>query len=141
MARLEEMMKTFSGFEHTAIAAHDSKGLADWYIRVLGLQVVHDNGKTPPTYLLMAPDESVIEILPASEGEKNQYHQRHPGLRHLALSVADFDGALGYLREQGIEEFFDNRQSDVSKLIFFRDPEGNILHLIWRNKPLSSQKR
>ena len=50
----------FSGFEHTAIAAHDSKGLADWYIRMFSLQVVHDNGKTPPTYLLRASDGTVV---------------------------------------------------------------------------------
>ena len=131
----------FSGFEHTAIAAHDSKGLADWYIRMLGLQVVHDNGKTPPTYLLQAPDGTVIEILPAISGERIDYGQTQAGLRHLALTVSDFDAALNYLRERGIEQFFDSRQSEESKLIFFRDPEGNILHLMWRAKPLGSSKK
>ncbi|HME46038.1 MAG TPA: VOC family protein [Syntrophorhabdales bacterium] len=131
----------FSGFEHTAIAAHDSKTLADWYIRMFGLQVVHDNGKTPPTYLLRAPDGTVIEILPAFSGEKIDYLQTHAGLRHLALTVSDFDAALNYLRERGIDQFFDLRQSEESKLIFFRDPEGNILHLLWRAKPLGSSKK
>jgi glyoxylase I family protein len=133
-------MKMFSGFEHTAIAAHDSKNLADWYIRLFNLQVVHDNGKSPPTYLLKAPDGSVIEILPASPGEKTNYDQVQPGLRHLALTVTDFDAALSYLREQGIDQFFDSRQSEENRLIFFRDPEGNILHLMWRAKPLGSSK-
>lgn len=131
----------FSGFEHTAIAAHDSKNLADWYIRLFNLQVVHDNGKTPPTYLLKAPDGSVIEILPANPGGKTGYDQKQAGLRHLALTVADFDAALNHLREQGIDQFFDSRQSEESRLIFFRDPEGNILHLIWRAKPLGSPKK
>ena len=131
----------FSGFEHTAICAHDSKNLADWYIRMFGLQVVHDNGKSPPTYLLKAPDSSVIEILPANPGEKTDYDQKQAGLRHLALLVADFDAALNHLREQGIDQFFDSRQSGESRLIFFRDPEGNILHLIWRAKPLGSPKK
>ena len=137
----EEEMKMFSGFEHTAIAAHDSKTLADWYIRIFGLQVVYDNGKVPPTYLLKAPDGSVIEILPAAPAEKIDYDQRQPGLRHLALTVADFDAALSYLREQGIDRFFDSRQSEGARLIFFRDPEGNILHLMWRAQPLGSSKR
>jgi glyoxylase I family protein len=130
----------FSGFEHTAIAAHDSKGLADWYIGMFGLQVVHDNGKTPPTYLLKAPDGSVIEILPALSGERVYYDQTQAGLRHLALTVSDFDAALNYLRERGIGQFFDHRQSEKSKLIFFRDPEGNILHLMWRAEPLGPSK-
>jgi len=131
----------FSGFEHTAIAAHDSEGLARWYIRIFGLQVAHDNGKSPPTYLLKAPDGSVIEILPARPGEKIDFDQKEAGLRHLALLVADFDAALAYLKEQGIGQFFDSRQSEESRLIFFRDPEGNILHLMWRAKPLGSSKQ
>jgi glyoxylase I family protein len=130
----------FSGFEHTAIAAHDSKNLAEWYVRIFGLQVVYDNGKAPPTYLLKAPDGSVIEILPAGPGEKTDYDQRQPGLRHLALTVPDFDAALDHLRKQGIDQFFDSRQSEENRLIFFRDPEGNILHLIWRAKPLGLPK-
>ena len=65
----------------------------------------------------------------------------HPGFRHLALTVSDFDAALNDLRERGVKEFFDNRQSDRGKLIFFRDPEGNILHLMWRPKPLGSSER
>jgi len=134
-------MNMFSGFEHTAIAAHDSKTLADWYIRMFGLQVVHDNGKTPPTYLLRASDGTVIEILPASSGERIDYSQAHAGFRHLALTVSDFDAALNYLRERGVDQFFDLRQSEESKLIFFRDPEGNILHLMWRAKPLGSSRK
>ncbi|MGA3173976.1 MAG: VOC family protein [Syntrophorhabdales bacterium] len=134
-------MKTFSGFEHTAIAAHDSKALADWYIAVLGLRVVYDSGGTAPTYLLMAPDGTVIEILPAESGERTSCAQKEAGLRHLALSVSDFDGALSYLRERGIDGFFDHRQSEESRLIFFRDPEGNILHLMWRAKPLGPRDR
>jgi len=135
---LAKGINMFSGFEHTAIAAHDSKRLGDWYIRMFGLQVVHDNGKTPPTYLLRAPDGTVIEILPAAAGERANYTQTDAGLRHLALTVTDFDAALSYLCGQGIDQFFDLRQSEQSKLIFFRDPEGNILHLMWRAKPLGS---
>jgi hypothetical protein len=55
--------------------------------------------------------------------------------------VTDFDKALSYLQKQGIDEFFDSRQSEDSKLIFFRDPEGNILHLMWRAMPLYSPKK
>jgi glyoxylase I family protein len=131
----------FSGFEHTAIAAHDSRSLADWYVRMFGLKVVHDSGKTPPTCLLQAPDGSVIEILPATSGERIDCGQAHAGLRHLALTVSDFDAALNYLRERGIDRFFDSRQSEESKLIFFRDPEGNILHLMWRARPLGPSKK
>jgi glyoxylase I family protein len=126
----------FSGFEHTAIAAGDSKRLADWYVRIFGLQVVYDDGKTPPTKLLRAPDGTVLEILPASSRGPTNYDQRQAGFRHLAITVTDFEAAVSRLREEGIGDFFDNRQSQDSKLVFFRDPEGNLLHLMWRAKPL-----
>ena len=130
----------FAGFEHAAIAAHDSRALAEWYIRIFGLRVVYDNRLSPPTYLLQAPDGTVLEIMPAAVGERRDYEQYHIGLRHLALKVSDFDAAWQYLREQGIGEFFDHRQSPKSRLIFFRDPEGNILHLVWRAEALGSGK-
>jgi len=126
----------FRGIEHAAIAARDSKGLAEWYKTVFGFRVVYDNGNCPPTYLLQAPDGTVLEILPATMGQSANYGQTEVGLRHLALTVSDFDRALTYLQEHGITEFFDSRQSETSRLIFFRDPEGNILHLMWRSAPL-----
>jgi len=50
--------------------------------------------------------------------------------------VTDFDEALSNLQKHGVNEFFDSRKSEDSRLLFFRDPEGNILHLIWRATPL-----
>src|ERR1035437_7674698 len=89
----------FTGFEHSAIAADDSKGLAEWYRKLFALRVIYDNGKTPPTYLLQAPDGTVLEILPANLGKTAQYGQGQIGLRHLALTVADFEEALRYLQK------------------------------------------
>ncbi len=129
-------MGTFSGFEHAAIAAHDSRELVDWYVKVFDLKVVYDNSKTPPTCLLSAPDGTVLEIMPAAYEDRTVYEQYAPGFRHVAITVPDFDAAVNRLRKHGIEAFFDFRTSDASKLIFFRDPEGNVLHLIWRATPL-----
>jgi len=124
------------GFEHLAIAALDSKKLAEWYIRLFGLRVVFENGKEPPTYLLKAPDGMVLEILPAASGEKKDYHQNEAGFRHLAITVDDYEAGEAHLRANGIHEFVERRETEKSKLLFFRDPEGNILHLMWRIRPL-----
>ena len=124
------------GFEHFAIAALDSQALADWYIRLFGLRTVFDNGKQPPTFLLKAPDGMVIEILPATNGEKTVCNQTAAGFRHLAVTVDDYGEAESHLRRNGITEFIERRETEKSKLLFFRDPEGNILHLLWRAQPL-----
>jgi catechol 2,3-dioxygenase-like lactoylglutathione lyase family enzyme len=124
------------GFEHFAIAALDSKALADWYIKLFGMRVVYDNGKQPPTFLLKAPDGMVLEILPATSGAKTDYSQSAAGFRHLAVTVDDYAAAESHLRAHGITEFIERRETEASKLLFFRDPEGNILHLMWREKTL-----
>jgi len=125
----------FLGFEHVAIAACDTKTLAQWYVEMLEFQVASNNGKTPATYMLKAPNGTILEILPATSGEPCDYSQYQAGVRHLALTVDDFDGAQKFLQDKGIT-FFDDRRSEISRLIYFRDPEGNLLHLMWRLKPL-----
>jgi glyoxylase I family protein len=126
----------FKGFEHAAIAARDSRSLAEWYVSLFGLKIVYDDKKEQPTYLLRAPDGSVIEIMPAAAGQPAKYDQQLLGLRHLALTVDDYEGAVNWLRDKGVTEFFDERGADNFRLVFFRDPEGNLLHLMWRSKLL-----
>ena len=125
------------GFEHFAIAALDSRALADWYIKLFGLRVVFDNGEQPPKLLLKAPDGMVLEILPATGGAKTEYSLTAAGFRHLAVMVDDYDAAEVHLKQHGVTEFIERRETETGKLLFFRDPEGNILHLMWRKKPLN----
>jgi len=127
----------FLGFEHFAIAACDSKALADWYIKLFGLRVVYDNGQTPPTYMLKDTTGMVLEILPAGSGQKADYPQTMAGIRHIAVTVDDMESAERELRSHGVTEFIERRYLEDCKLLFFRDPEGNILHLMWRTKPLA----
>jgi glyoxylase I family protein len=58
-----------------------------------------------------------------------------PGIRHLAISVDDFDGGITKLTSQGIE-IIQKMNADGNHLAFFLDPEGNILHLIRRDKKI-----
>lgn len=124
------------GFEHAGIAARDTKTLAMWYVKMLDFAVVFNNGKVPATYMLKGPNGTMLEILPAASGEPYEYSQQEVGIRHLALLVDDFEGTLQFLQNKGVTDFFDDRRSENSKLIYFRDAEGNLLHLIWRSKSL-----
>ena len=94
----------------------DTKALAEWYIKLFGLRVVYDNGKQPPTFLLKAPDGMVIEILPATSGAKTDYSQSAAGFRHLAVTVDDYAAAEARLREHGITDFIERRETQSSKL-------------------------
>ena len=123
------------GIEHFAIIANDTKKLTDWYQKVFDLKVVYDNGKG--TIFLAFPDKSMIEFIPAlEEGTKNPNPKRQ-GVRHIAISVDEFDECVAMLREEGVDVVTEAATSAKGiSTFFFRDIEGNILHLIKRPEPL-----
>jgi glyoxylase I family protein len=59
-----------------------------------------------------------------------------PGIRHLAIMVDDFDAAHAQLREKKVEFLGEPFTTQGNRLVFFSDSDGNILHLIEREKPL-----
>ena len=59
-----------------------------------------------------------------------------PGLRHLALTVADFDAAYEQLKKKKVSFLGEPQESKGNRTVFFTDPEGNILHLLYRATPL-----
>ena len=121
-----------AGIEHTAIASPDPAALAAWYVDTLGF-VINYKGST--AYFVKAPDGSMIEII-AAEGDRGPNTMKTPGLRHLALKVTDFDTVLAHLRAKNVAFLTEPVDSKGNKLVFFSDPEGNILHLLQREKPL-----
>lgn len=123
-----------TGIEHIAICAKDSKTLAEWYARVFQFRQVYDNGKG--TYFLALADGSMLEIMKASD-ERGTYQPNEQGLRHLALSVNNFDDMVEHLKREGVEEIEELATiKPTLKTFFFRDIESNILHLIYRENPL-----
>src|SRR5579885_2376477 len=89
----------FQGLEHTAIASPDPPRLAQWYVDHLEFFI---NFQYEGNYFVKAPNGSIIEIIP-SEGERAEQAMKSPGIRHLAISVNDFDAARERLRQSGVE--------------------------------------
>jgi len=82
-----------------------------------------------------AADGSMLEIIP-SEGARAPQKMRDPGIRHLAIDVDDFDAAHAELRNRGVQFLGEPFVNQGNRLLFFSDGDGNILHLIKREKPL-----
>ncbi|MCU0255111.1 MAG: VOC family protein [Vicinamibacterales bacterium] len=120
------------GIEHTAIASPEPARLAAWYVDTLGFHVNH-RGNT--AVFVKAPDGSMVEIIQA-EGSRGDATLKTPGLRHLALTVDDFDADLARLRASGATLLAEPQDSKGTRVVFFADPEGNVLHLIQRPAPL-----
>ncbi len=126
-----------AGVDHVAIAAKDSAGLAQWYCDVLGMRILFDNGKTPPTCLVGGDMYGVLEIMP-DNGEKVVAHQPlDPGIRHIAIRVRDFDAAYAALQEHAaagrvLGLMPPGPAAGGGQIAFFHDPEGNLLQIVSR---------
>ena len=58
------------------------------------------------------------------------------GLRHLAIAVTDFDTVYERLKGKGVSFLTAPEKKGGNSLVFFTDCDGNILHLLQREKPL-----
>ena len=112
----------FRGLEHTAIASPDPHNLAQWYVDHLDFIVKAANG-------------AMLEIIP-SAGDRPAQTMKDPGLRHLAILVGDFDAAHDRLRKAGVRFLTEPVNVKGNRLVFFADCDGNLLHLVQREKPL-----
>ncbi|HZT30727.1 MAG TPA: VOC family protein [Bryobacteraceae bacterium] len=119
------------GLEHTAIASPDPQKLAHWYVEQLGFVINYDSGRT---VFVKAPNGSMLEII-TSEGERQPQTMKDPGIRHLALAVDDFDATYQQLKAGGAAFLAEPVSSKGVRVVFFTDPDGNILHLIQRETP------
>ncbi len=124
-----------TGIEHIAIYAKDTKALSDWYAEMFDGEIVYDNGKG--TYFVAFSNKSMIEFC-LNDKEPNQITGTEaPGIRHIAFMVDDINEAAEKVKVTGAEILKDVAVSAKGiGTMFFRDPEGNILHFISRPEPL-----
>ena len=122
----------FKGLEHTAIASPNPETLARWYVDHLEF---HINFTYAGNYFVKAANGTMLEIIPA-EGARGSNQMKDPGIRHLAIAVDDFDTAHAHLQKQGVHFLGDPFTTQGNRLVFFSDGDGNIVHLIHREKPL-----
>lgn len=135
-------MGIFKGVEHVAIFSPDTKRLADWYVRYLDMSVIQDNGQG--TLFLLMADGSIVELIPSPNGQKATAlpQPKESGIHHLAFAVDgdNFGAAIHRLTtEAEAEPVGDTPRHFPERLatFHFRDPDGNILHLISRGNRLS----
>ncbi len=132
VARLRENESMIRGIEHVAIASPNPAELAQWYVDKLGFVI---NYQSPTTVFVKAPDGAMIEIT-ASEGERVEQTLKQPGLRHLAITVDEFETTYNELKAKGVAFLGEPSDKKGVKTVFFTDLEGNVLHLIQRETPL-----
>ncbi len=125
------------GMEHIAIVSKNTAALKDWYLKMFGGKIVYDNGKG--TFFLAFEDKSMIEFIMSDSDASLPNETSTCGIRHIALAVGDkeFDASVEKLKAENVSVVTDVKISaNGIKTFFFRDIDGNILHLIYRPNPL-----
>lgn len=119
--------------EHLGLPARDPAVLKDWYVRMLGAKVVFDNHQTPPAFLLALPGQLMIEIYGGDSSLPQTSDNKLSGWRHMALRVDSVDAAKAELEQRGLTFTEEVKPAGGGgKVLFFQDPEGNLLHLVER---------
>jgi catechol 2,3-dioxygenase-like lactoylglutathione lyase family enzyme len=134
----------FLALDHPCIACSDVRKQVEWYCLALGMRVVASDGKEPPGFLV-GYDQSVnggamIELVPAKDpGPRPDAFKRfQPGLRHVALRVADFGEAYARLKQLGVAFTVEPGEAlGGGRTVLFRDPEGNELQIVQRDRTTS----
>jgi glyoxylase I family protein len=117
--------------EHLGLAASDANALKDWYMNVLGASMVMQLSSSPPAYLLNLGG-LWIEIYSA-ESSAGSLGNRAAGWRHLALRVENIEAARAHLSSTGVLFREPVKPAGgAGRILFFSDPEGNLLHLVER---------
>ena len=123
------------GIEHIGIFSKDSEALKNWYADLFGWTQVYAN-EEKKTYFLKADDGMMIEFCKSGD-DGGILGDKVTGIRHIAISVDDFDAAVAKVNAAGVEIVTEPALSASGVgTMFFRDPDGNVLHLIYRTNKL-----
>ena len=107
--------------------------LKDWYARVLGARVVFSNEQTPPAFLLALPGQLMLEIYGGDFSLPQTGDNKLNGWRHVALRVDSLTAAKAELEQRGVKFTEEIKPAGGGGwVLFFQDPEGNLLHLVER---------
>jgi glyoxylase I family protein len=124
-----------TGIEHTAIASPDPHRLADWYVAHLDFVINYQSARSK-TVFIKAASGAMIEIIESAPGTAPAQGLKDAGLRHLALVVDDFDATYARLVSKSVAFMTEPERVSGNTTAFFRDCDGNILHLLHREVPL-----
>jgi catechol 2,3-dioxygenase-like lactoylglutathione lyase family enzyme len=118
--------------EHLALPSKDPARLMEWYVKVLDGSVVFNNHQEPPTALVRVGG-IMIEFYAGEKSVPETANNKLCGWRHLALRVPSIAAAKTELARRGVTFTEEPRPAaGGGQVLFFRDPEGNLLHLVER---------
>jgi len=127
---------TMNTFSHIAFRCRDIAAQEAFYTKHFGFKRsrTFNRGK-PNEFFLLKLGSMRLELFPPNpeQTEVLQGGEQVVGFRHLAFDVPSLDSAIASLRADGIEPDPIIDASHVTpglRIVFFHDPEGNIIELL-----------
>ncbi len=118
---------------HIAIICSDYKRSKDFYMRILGLELITETyRKERDSYKLdlKAGENSQIELFSFHNPPERVSYPEAAGLRHLAFEVLDIEKEIEDLHKHGIEaEPVRVDELTGKRFTFFGDPDGLPIEL------------
>lgn len=122
------------GIEHIGISANDPKAMVAWYEKHLGARTIRAMEERK-IYFIMMGNGVILEIYPATQVAPAQINTAS-GIRHIAFLVKDIEATQREMMENGVDIDKDIPPMADTRLIHFRDCEGNLLDIVERVTPL-----
>lgn len=126
--------------EHIGVPARDVAALRDWYITKLGAECIAPTGDAPPLFIRPPGSTAMFEIYTATGSNAVTEDNGLAGWRHIALRVDSIEATRKELESRGVK-FIDpiKPAAGGGRILFFKDCEGNLLHLV--DRPADSKIR
>jgi len=126
-------MNLLGGIHHVAVIASDYARSRDFYVRILGLEVIAENHRTARDSWkldLRLADGSQLELFSFPDPPARPSRPEACGLRHLAFRVAQLDEVVAHLRREGVDcEPIRVDEFTGRRFTFFADPDDLPLEL------------
>jgi len=133
-----------STFNHVGHCVRDLERSRRFYVEALGFEpwydLTLDDQPTGQLLRLKEPvglqciylrrDGFVLELMefaaPGAQADGRERVMNEPGLTHISLAVADYEGTLARVGDYGGEVLLDTKNNMVA---FIRDPDGQLIEL------------
>jgi len=112
---------------HYVLQTNRIAAMRDWYLAVLGGEVVHENEHLS----FLAYDDEHHRIAFLNYGPLEERTDQHVGLNHVAFGFETLDQLLGTyerLKGRGIAPYWCVNHGPTTSL-YYRDPDGNGVEL------------
>ncbi len=118
--------------EHIGVPAQLPTVLQEWYMRVLGGEMVWQDASVP-VYFVKLPGGVMLEIGPSKRVVADVGDNSVAGIRHFALQVESIEVAKKELEARGVVFTEPVKPAGGGgSVLFFKDAEGNLLHFVER---------